>query len=187
MGATGGVGGNAVQIARARGAAHVIATVRGDVEEARRLGADEVYDAKAADVIDAIRASHPGGIDAVLDLVSGSDTIQRDVEMLKPGGALVSTIGAVAEPWFADRHIRAYNLTSKNNPVQSSEGLDRLARMMADGTIAARITSTFELDDAGRMFDTLRHHGIRGKAVVRIAQPDMTPEQEAELELYGAR
>jgi NADPH:quinone reductase-like Zn-dependent oxidoreductase len=37
MGATGGVGGYAVQMAHARGA-HVIATVRGDADEARRLG-----------------------------------------------------------------------------------------------------------------------------------------------------
>ena len=50
MGATGGVGGYTVQMARARGV-HVIATVRGDVDEARRLGAEEVYDTKAVDVL----------------------------------------------------------------------------------------------------------------------------------------
>src|SRR5450432_809139 len=70
MGATGGVGGYAVQMARSRGA-HVIATVRGDVEEARRLGAEEVYDTKSVDVVDAIHKSHPSGVDAVLDLVNG--------------------------------------------------------------------------------------------------------------------
>src|SRR6476646_6447682 len=52
MGATGGVGGYAVQMARSRGA-HVIATVRGDADEARR-GAEEVYDSKAVDVIDVL-------------------------------------------------------------------------------------------------------------------------------------
>jgi hypothetical protein len=40
MGATGGVGGYPVQMARSR-EAHVIATVRGDVDEARRLRALE--------------------------------------------------------------------------------------------------------------------------------------------------
>ena len=85
MGATGGVGGYAVQMARSRGA-HVIATVRGDVDEARRLGAEEVYDTKAVDVIDALRASHPDGVDAVLDLVNGTDAIRRDAEILKSGG-----------------------------------------------------------------------------------------------------
>jgi NADPH2:quinone reductase len=74
MGATGGVGGYAVQMARARGA-HVIATVRGDADEARRLGAEEVYDSQAGDVIAALRAAHPDGVDAVLDLVNGPDAI----------------------------------------------------------------------------------------------------------------
>jgi NADPH:quinone reductase len=186
MGAAGGVGGYAVQMAHARGA-HVVGTVLGDIEEARSLGADEVYDSKAADVIEAIRASHPGGVDAVLDLVTRAEAIQRDCEILKPGGALVSTIGATDEAWFAERHIRAYNLSSKNNPVQSADGLDRIVRMLADGAITARVESTFELDAAGQMYEMLQHGGIRGKAVIRISQPEMTPEDEAELELYGAR
>src|SRR6202034_373034 len=93
MGATGGVGGYAVQMARSRGA-HVIATVRGDVDEARRLGAEEVYDTDAVDVIDAVRAAHPDGVDAVLDLVHDRPAIRRDADILKPGGRLVSTIFA---------------------------------------------------------------------------------------------
>jgi NADPH:quinone reductase-like Zn-dependent oxidoreductase len=68
MGATGGVGGYTVQMAR-DGGVRVFATVRGDVDEARRLGAEEVYDAEAVDVVDALRASHPDGVEAVLDLV----------------------------------------------------------------------------------------------------------------------
>jgi NADPH2:quinone reductase len=87
MGATGGVGGYAVQMAHSRGA-HVLATVRGDVDEARRLGAEEVYDSRAVDVIDALRADHPDGVDAVLDLVNGSDAIRRDAEIIRPGGHL---------------------------------------------------------------------------------------------------
>src|SRR5277367_1997320 len=96
MGATGGVGGYAVQMASSRGA-HVIATVRGDADEARRLGAEEVYDSQAVDVIDALRADHPDGVDAVLDLVNGPDTIRRDAEIIRLGGRLVSTIFAADE------------------------------------------------------------------------------------------
>ncbi len=115
MGATGGVGGYAVQIARSRGA-HVIATVRGDVDEARRLGAAEVYDSQAVDVIDALRADHPDGVDAVLDLVSGRDAIGRDAEVIRPGGRLVSTLFAADEGWFAARQITAHNHASSSNP-----------------------------------------------------------------------
>ena len=123
MGATGGVGGYAVQMARSRGV-HVIATVRGDADEARRLGAEEVYDTKAVDVVDALRASHPDRVDAVLDLVNGSEAIRRDAEILKSGGSLVSTIYAADEEWFAQRQITAHNIASSANPLSSPQGLN---------------------------------------------------------------
>jgi NADPH:quinone reductase-like Zn-dependent oxidoreductase len=167
MGATGGVGGYAVQMARSRGA-HVIATVRDDPEEARRLGAEEVYDSKAVDVVDALRASHPDGVDAVLDLVSGSDAIHRDAEILKSGGSLVSTIYAADEGWFAERQITAHNIASSANSLSSPEGLNQVAHMLAEGTITARIRSMVGLDGAGQMLEKLRNGGLRGKAVIRL-------------------
>jgi NADPH:quinone reductase-like Zn-dependent oxidoreductase len=167
MGATGGVGGYAVQMARSRGA-HVIATVRGDADEARRLGAEEVYDTKAGDVIAALRAAHPDGVDAVLDLVNGPDAIPRDAEILKPGGSLVSTIHAANESWFAERKITAHNILGNANAFSSPQGLDQIARMLADGAITARIRSIVELDDAGQVLEKLRTGGLRGKAVIHI-------------------
>jgi NADPH:quinone reductase len=167
MGATGGVGGYAVQMAHARGA-HVIATVRGDVDAARRLGAEEIYDASAGEVIDALRASHLDGVDAVLDLVNGPDAIRRDAEILKPGGRLVSTVYAANEEWFAEGQITAHNIASSTNPLSSPQGLSDLARLLADGTITARIRATVELDGVGQMLENLRHGGLRGKAVIRL-------------------
>jgi NADPH:quinone reductase len=156
-----------VQMARSRGA-HVIATVRGDADEARRLGAEEVYDSQAVDVIDALRAAHPDGADAVLDLVNGPDTIRRDADVIRPGGRLVSTIFAADESWFADRHITALNHASSANPLISPEGLTTVARMLADGTITTRIRSTADLDAAGQVLAQLRRGGLRGKAVIRL-------------------
>jgi NADPH:quinone reductase-like Zn-dependent oxidoreductase len=176
MGATGAVGGYAVQMARARDA-HLIATVRGDVEEARRLGAEEVYDAKTVDVIDALRGAHPGGVDAVLDLVNGKDAIRRDADIIKPGGALVSTLYAADVPWFAERHISAYNISSgatsdsaaaHTNPAISPRGLSEIAHMLASGTITARISRGIGLDGAGQLIETLRKGGLRGKAIIRL-------------------
>jgi NADPH:quinone reductase-like Zn-dependent oxidoreductase len=104
MGATGGVGGYAVQLARARGA-HVIATVHHDPDEAVRLGAEAVYDSSNVDVID-IKRKHPEVVEAVLDVVNGADAIGRDADILKEGGRLVSTLYAAeklgslsAESW----------------------------------------------------------------------------------------
>jgi NADPH:quinone reductase-like Zn-dependent oxidoreductase len=167
MGATGGVGGYAVQMAKARGA-HVIATVRGEADEARRLGAEEVYDSQTGDVIAAIKAKHPQGVDAVLDVVNGADAIRRDADVLKAGGHLVSTTYAADAAWFAERRITAHNFASFENPLASRQGLTEVGRLLASGTITARITTTEPLDAAGALLDRLRHGAIRGKAVIRI-------------------
>ena len=100
---------------------------------------DEVYDTEAVDAIDALHKAHPDGVDGVLDLVNGPDTIGRDADIIKSGGTLVSTIFAADERWFADRHITAHNSASSANPLLSSEGLTEIARPLADGTISARI------------------------------------------------
>jgi NADPH:quinone reductase len=176
FGATGGVGGYAVQIARSRGA-HVIAVVLGQVDEARRLGADEVYDGKAGDPLKAMQAAHPDGVDAVLDLVNGTDDIRRDADILKSGGRLVSTIYAADIAWFAARHVVAHNIsstalkdtaTASVNPSSSPQALSELLQMLAEGTITARIGEVAELDAAGLVLDKLRHGGIHGKAIIRI-------------------
>jgi NADPH:quinone reductase-like Zn-dependent oxidoreductase len=167
MGATGGVGGYAVQMARSRGV-HVAATVRGDADEARRLGAEEVYDTRAVDVIDALCADHSHGVEAVLDLVNGSEVIRRDAEIVKPGGGLVSTLYAADEGWFAERKIAVHNIASVTNPFSSPLGLTTIARMLAGGTITARINSIVPLDSAGEIHERLRGGGLHGKAVVRL-------------------
>ena len=167
MGAAGAVGGYTVQMARDRGV-HVIATVRGDADEARRIGAEEVYNTKAVDVFDALRTSHPDGVEAVLDLVNGSDVIRRDAEILKSGGGLVSTRYAADEEWFAERQITAFNIASLTNPLSSPQGLTTVARMLADGTITVRISAVIQPDHIGEMREKLRHGGLHGKAVIRF-------------------
>jgi NADPH:quinone reductase-like Zn-dependent oxidoreductase len=166
MGATGGVRDYAVQMARSRGA-HVIATVRGDADEARRLGAEEVYDAKMVDVVDALRVSHPSGIDAV-DLVNGSNAIRRAAEILKSGGRLVLNALRGRRRVVAERHVTAHNIASSANPLSSPQGLNEVARMLANGTIMARISSTLDLSAADRMLEQLRNRGLHGKAIIHL-------------------
>jgi len=176
-GAAGGVGGYAVQMAAATTGTHVIAMVRGpgDVREARLLGADEVYDVEAVDGIDALRQAHPGGVEAVLDVVSGSTAIKRDAEILRSGGRLVSTVFGADVGWFARREITAHNIVGHvtpfggtPNPKQSPQGLTELARMLADGTITARIRSEGGLGDALSLLGQLRSGELRGKAVIQV-------------------
>ena len=168
MGATGGVGGYAVQMARSRGA-HVIATVRGDADEARRLGAEEVYDTKAVDVIDALHAAHPDGVDAVLDLVNGTDAIGRDAEILKSGGSLVSTIHAADEGWFAGRKITAHNIAAKLESLVIAARVEpRCAHARGRHDHRARPHRPLNWRMRDRVLEKLRNGGLRGKAVIHV-------------------
>ena len=118
-------------MAHSRGA-HVLASRRGDVDEARRLGAEEVYDSRAVDMIDALRADYPDGVDAVLDLVNGSDAIDAMLDMIRPGGHLGPTIFAADEASFAQRHITAHNHATNTNPLISPQGLATVGQMLAE-------------------------------------------------------
>lgn len=57
---------------------------------------------------------------------------------------------------------------SSANPLSSPLGLTKVARMLADGTITARIYSAVDLDGVGQMLDSLRTGGLRGRAVIRF-------------------
>src|SRR3712207_6425880 len=82
VGATGGVGSYAVQLAARRGA-RVIATAR-QANEAfvRELGTTETIDHTRVELVEAVRAAHPEGIEAVVDLVSGSEALSRIAGLL---------------------------------------------------------------------------------------------------------
>ena len=93
LGATGGVGSFAVQMARDRGA-RVIGTAREANERlARSLGVVLFVAYDRGDVVESVRAAHAGGVDAVLDLVDDYDRIKRIAEIVQPGGRLVLRSG----------------------------------------------------------------------------------------------
>src|ERR687897_1873545 len=77
VGATGGVGSYATQLAARRGA-RVIATARQANEAfAWELGAAETVDHTRGNLLDAVRMTHPGGIEAIIAVVSDRDVLSR--------------------------------------------------------------------------------------------------------------
>lgn len=149
FGATGSVGGYATQIACSKGA-RVIAVVHGAMEEAKRLGAHDVFVTNEGDVFERIRASFPQGVDAVLDLVNDKIQIANNAELLKPGSRIASTIYSADEDWFKQRAISAWNISSDHNPASTQEGLDELARLMVAGVLTARIGTRVTLEEFAR-------------------------------------
>jgi NADPH:quinone reductase-like Zn-dependent oxidoreductase len=92
--ASGGVGHLAVQIA-ARLGAHVVATARAlNHEFVSGLGAELVIDYSKEDVVAAVRARYPAGVDKVLSGVSGPDANQA-LRAVRNGGMVVDLPGAI--------------------------------------------------------------------------------------------
>ncbi|HVA37112.1 MAG TPA: NADP-dependent oxidoreductase [Candidatus Dormibacteraeota bacterium] len=168
VGATGGVGGYATQIAHARGV-RVVATARSGKERvARSFGADEVIAYDLCDVVAEVTKAHPKGVEALIDVVSDDAALKRISEVLRrPGGRLATTVFAADETWFAQHGLRAANIAAQKTPQWSPEGLAELARMVESGALSVRIDAEMALADAGRALERSKTGQISGKIVLR--------------------
>ncbi len=169
LGATGGVGGFAVQIARARGT-RVIGTGRSANESlALSLGIDEFVAYDRQDVVATVKASHGNGIDAVLDLVDDRDGIKAMAELLREGGRIVSTIGAADVEWFAQRKIAAQNLVMFRTPQSSHAGLRTLLELVEQGRVRVMIAGERTLAGALAALDESKSGSVDGKLVITVS------------------
>jgi NADPH:quinone reductase-like Zn-dependent oxidoreductase len=164
VGATGGVGAIAVQLAAQRGAT-VTATARAGEDEAfaRALGASETVDYAAEDVAAVIRARHPGGIAALIDVVSRDAAFVRMAEVVRDGGRIATSVGAADVAGLAARGIRATNLMALPTPAK----LAMLAGQVAAGSLRVEIQRTFALAEAPAAHAAFTA-GTRGKIVITI-------------------
>lgn len=141
-GASGGVGHLAVQIAKARGA-HVIGVASTpNLDFVRSLGADEVIDYTTTEINQAVR-----DVDAVLETVGG-DYPAKALDVLKPGGILVSTLPqtlAAVEAAAREGGLRLAGLFVEADRV----GMAALTEMVIAGELVPCIAATFPLDQAG--------------------------------------
>lgn len=97
--AAGAIGHLALQLAKLEGAGTVIATAgsAAKLDFAREHGADVAVDYTDDDWPDQVRAAVPGGVDVVLDSVSGP-TRERSFDLLAPYGRVVVYGAASGEP-----------------------------------------------------------------------------------------
>jgi NADPH:quinone reductase-like Zn-dependent oxidoreductase len=153
-GAAGGVGTMAVPLARWAGA-HVIATGRANRRDrALELGADEFVDVEQDGWEQKI-----GQVDLVYDIVGG-DVLTRSPAIVKPGGALVSVMGAAPE---TDRNdIRMVAFVRDANGSQLRE----IARLVDEGVLRPDVSAVYSLADARAAFMDKSTKHIPGKVVL---------------------
>jgi NADPH:quinone reductase-like Zn-dependent oxidoreductase len=154
VGATGGVGSFFVQLAAQAGATVIAPAFAEDHDYLRGLGVSEVVD-RNGHVAAAVPHAHPGGVDAILDVVSQAP----DASLLKEGGRLASPLGAAGEG--AGR----FNLMAQPAPAN----LERLAGLLDSGTLRVAIQRSYGLEQAGEALQAFPTTHTVGKLGLTIA------------------
>lgn len=157
LGATGGVGGYAVQLAASAGA-DVTATARHALDYVRELGAHRVIDVRSADL-----GAETARYDVVIDTVGG-EILDRSYGLVRAGGRLVTL---QAPPDAAEAERRGITATFFIVETDAAQ-LDRLTESIDRGGLRVTVAVTFSLRDGATAYAS-RPRGLGpGKTVLIV-------------------
>ncbi|SEN07991.1 NADPH:quinone reductase [Halorientalis persicus] len=169
LGASGGVGHAALQIAKYLGA-EVYATASSEekLDYAEELGADEVINYEQEDFADAVREiTGHRGVDVVVDHI-GAATWDNSLASLAKGGRLV-TCGATTGPNpETDVNRIFWNQLKVIGSTMGTPGeVDDVLELVWEGEFEPRIRDTLPMSETDRAHEMLQDREGFGKVVVR--------------------
>ena len=168
IGASGGVGTFAVQVAKSLGATVTAVCSTRNVELVRSIGADHVIDYTQADLL-----AHPERFDVIYQ-GAGTDSPNRLRRLLTPDGTLVLSngqgrlagidrvIGATILDPFVKQHLAVY--VTK----ESRADLLALRDLLEAGTVRSVIDRRFPLEQAREALAYLEAGHTQGKVVITV-------------------
>jgi len=171
IGASGGVGTYAVQLAKAFGAEVTGVCSTAKVDLVRSIGADHVIDYTLEDFAD----GH-SRYDLILDL-GGNSRLSRLRRALAPKGTLVIVGGEQGSRWTGGfgRQIRAVMLSpfvsQRLTMLASKErhsDVEALSKLIEAGKVAPIIDRTYALPDVPEAIRRLEAGDVRGKVAITI-------------------
>jgi 2-desacetyl-2-hydroxyethyl bacteriochlorophyllide A dehydrogenase len=171
VGASGGVGTFAVQIAKAAGAEVTGVCSTTKIDLVRSAGADHVIDYSREDF-----ASGPQRYDLILD-IGGNSSLSRLRRALTATGTLVIVGGENGGRWIGgfDRQLRAVALSpfvrqrlTMKTPKEHYADLERLAELIEAGELTPIVDRTYPLHQAGDAMRHLEAGQARGKLAITV-------------------
>ena len=169
IGASGGVGTYAVQLAKALGAKVTAVCSTGKVDLVRSIGADEVIDYTRADFADG-RQHH----DLILD-IGGSSRLSRLRRALTPAGTLVIAGGEGGRWTGVGRQLRAAMLSSVVRQrltmyisKHRQADLEELRQQIEAGRLTPMVGKTYPLPDAPQAIRHLEDGRAQGKIAITV-------------------
>jgi NADPH:quinone reductase len=161
VGATGVVGGYAVELAAARGATVVATATARDAARLIKLGARDTIDYTAGDIATEVRARFPS-LNALIDTVSDAEDFGSLAALLEPGGHAATTLGVADGVPGGD--VRTTNVLASPEP----ELLTRLARCADSGRLRLTIENVYPLEGADEALEEFAG-GPHGKITLLFA------------------
>lgn len=163
IGATGGVGAYAIQIAKAKGA-HVTAVCGGTSEElAQTLGADAVVNYHDTDPL-----TGKDTYDVVFDCV-GASSFPKARKVLKPTGLYIPLNFGIREVWQLAMQSKTGGKRMKLHVNgDKPENLQELTTMMSEGTLKPVVDRVYDLIDVFEAHSRVQTRHARGTVVLSL-------------------
>ena len=171
IGAGGGVGTFAVQLAKAFGAEVTGVASTAKTELVRSIGADRVIDYTREDFADGRNR-----YDVILD-IAGNRSLSHLRRALAPEGTLVIVGGEGGGKWLGgiDRQLRAHLLSPFVGQKlgtwiskERKEDLEALRELLEAGKVTPVVDRTFPLSEVPEAIRYLRNGRARGKVVITV-------------------
>jgi propanol-preferring alcohol dehydrogenase len=170
FGAGGGVGIHQVMLAKwARARVIAVDVVAGKFDACRKAGADEVVDASAGNVAEALLDLTNGeGVDVAVDYVSSTSTLEAGAKALGRRGRLV-TLGGAGQTFRAsalDMLVKEQDLLGSRY-VTRSEILETL-ELVVRGDVWPLVSDIRPLEEAEALHEQVERGQVTGRAALLV-------------------
>jgi len=179
---SGGVGTFAIQLAKHLGATIATTTSAGNLDLVKRLGADTAIDYKTTDFEKVL-----GDYDVVLNSL-GTETLNKSLKVLKPGGKLISISGPpdpdfakdMEASWILRQVMRLLSYRIRKNAKRrrvgysflfmraSGDQLREITSLIDAGTIRPVVDRVFPFESTKEAMAYVEQGRAKGKVIVKV-------------------
>lgn len=157
-GAAGGIGGYAIQLAKAAGLTVIADASDKDRELVTRLGADHVL-RRGDGFPGGVRQLRPDGVDGVIDAGSVGQAVAAAV---RDGGGIATVKGFIGD---TDRGVRWFPVFVYDR-IRDTTALTRLRDLAESGVLTLRVARTYQLEQVAEAHRLIEASGLRGRPVL---------------------
>jgi NADPH:quinone reductase-like Zn-dependent oxidoreductase len=160
LGAAGGVGHLAVQLAKSQGAYVSGTASTRNIEFLHHIGVDQAIDYTTIALETVVH-----NVDVVFDTVGG-EARERSLRVIKQGGTLVSIVFGRSSAEQTVAGINVQGMFVQPNAAQ----LGQIARLIDAGKVHITVDTVLPLANARKAHELSETHRTRGKIVLRVAE-----------------